>query len=114
MEALENYKFGLGNFLKVKTGTRVKTAKEKIPDIIVVEARPKRYVEIHNQIVEVVSKHFEKIQVLSIDEMACIIDEEDDFKPLSFGAKLVELQRVVDIDQNKLEAFKELVLKYKD
>jgi DNA polymerase-4 len=74
--------------LGVKTGTRVKTAKEKIPDIIVVEARPKRYVEIHNQIVEVLSKHFEKIQVLSIDEMACVIDEEDDFDCEMIAAEL--------------------------
>ena len=65
--------------LGVKTGTRVKTAKEKIPGLFVVEARPKRYVEVHNQILEVLSKHFKKIQVLSIDEMACEIEEDDDF-----------------------------------
>jgi len=65
--------------LGVKTGTRVSTAKEKIPGIIVCEARPKRYVEIHNKILEVLSKHFNKIQVLSIDEMSCHINEEDDF-----------------------------------
>jgi DNA polymerase-4 len=65
--------------LGVKTGTRVKTAKEKIPGLFVCQARPKRYVEIHNQILEVLSQHFEKIQVLSIDEMACEIDEDDDF-----------------------------------
>ena len=74
--------------LGVKTGTRVKLAKEKIPDIIVVEARPKRYVEVHNQIVEIVSKHFKKIQVLSIDEMACIINEEDDFDCEMIAAEL--------------------------
>lgn len=65
--------------LGVKTGTRVKTAKEKIPGLFVCGARPHRYVEIHNQILEVLSQHFKKIQVLSIDEMACEIDEEDDF-----------------------------------
>jgi len=65
--------------LGVKTGTRVKTAKEKIPGLFVVEARPKRYVEVHNQILEVLTKHFKKIQVLSIDEMACEIEEDDDF-----------------------------------
>ena len=65
--------------LGVKTGTRVSVAKEKIPGIIVCEARPKRYVEIHNQILEVLSRHFSKIQVLSIDEMSCYINEEDDF-----------------------------------
>jgi len=65
--------------LGVKTGTRVSIAKEKIPGIIVCEARPKRYVEIHNKILEVLSKHFSKIQVLSIDEMSCHINEDDDF-----------------------------------
>lgn len=65
--------------LGVKTGTKVKKAKEKIPSLIVVEARPHRYVEVHNQILEILSKHFEKIQVLSIDEMACEINEDDDF-----------------------------------
>ncbi len=65
--------------LGVSTGTRVKTAKEKIPGLIVCQARPKRYVEVHNQIVELLYKHFKKIQVLSIDEMSCEIDEDDDF-----------------------------------
>ena len=65
--------------LGVKTGTRVKTAKEKIPGLFVCGARPKRYVEVHNQIVEILSQHFKKIQVLSIDEMSCEIDEDDDF-----------------------------------
>ena len=65
--------------LGVKTGTRVKTAKEKIPGLFVCGARPKRYVEVHNQIVEILSQHFKKIQVLSIDEIACEIDEDDDF-----------------------------------
>ena len=65
--------------LGIKTGTRVKDAKARAGNIIVVEARPKRYVEIHNQIVEVLYKHFETIQILSIDEMACVINEDDDF-----------------------------------
>jgi DNA polymerase-4 len=65
--------------LGVKTGTRVKTAKEKIPGLFICGARPKRYVEVHNQIVEILSQHFKKIQVFSIDEMACEIDEDDDF-----------------------------------
>ena len=38
--------------LGVKTGTRVKVAKEKIPGLFVCQARPKRYVEIHNKILE--------------------------------------------------------------
>ena len=63
----------------ISTGTKVKKAKEICPDIIVVEARPKRYVEVHNKIIEVLYNHFPKVQVLSIDEMACVIDEDDDF-----------------------------------
>jgi DNA polymerase-4 len=65
--------------LGVKTGTKVKVAKEKIPSLIVVEARPNRYVEVHNKILEILGKSFNKIQVLSIDEMACEISEDDDF-----------------------------------
>lgn len=65
--------------LGVKTGTRVSIAKEKIPGLFVIEARPKRYVEVHNSILKILSNHFQKIQVLSIDEMTCEIDEDDDF-----------------------------------
>ena len=74
--------------LGVKTGTRVKTAKEKIPGLFVCGARPKRYVEVHNQILEVLTKHFKKIQVLSIDEMACEIEEDDDFDCEMIAANL--------------------------
>ena len=63
----------------IKTGTSVRDAKAKASNLIVVEARPKRYVEVHNQIIEILYKHFTNIQILSIDEMACEIDESDDF-----------------------------------
>ena len=63
----------------IKTGTKVRDAKVKASNLIVVEARPKRYVEVHNQIIEILYKHFTNIQILSIDEMACEIDESDDF-----------------------------------
>ena len=66
--------------LGVKTGTRVSVAKEKIPNLFVIEARPKRYVEVHNSVLKILSNHFQKIQVLSIDEMACEIHEDDDFE----------------------------------
>lgn len=85
--------------LGVKTGTKVKTAREKIPDIIVCEARPKRYVEIHNQILEVLYSHFKKIQVLSIDEMACEINEDDDFD-CEMIAALLKLDLAEKIGEN--------------
>ena len=85
--------------LGVKTGTKVKTAREKIPDIVVCEARPKRYVEIHNQILEVLYSHFKKIQVLSIDEMACEINEDDDFD-CEMIAALLKLDLAEKIGEN--------------
>ena len=48
--------------LGVKTGTRVSVAKEKIQGLIVCEARPKRYVEIHNQILEVFPSIFKRFK----------------------------------------------------
>ena len=44
--------------LGVKTGTRVSVAKEKIPNLFVIEARPKRYVEVHNSVLKILSNHF--------------------------------------------------------
>jgi DNA polymerase-4 len=85
--------------LGVKTGTKVKTAREKIPDIVVCEARPKRYIEIHNQILEVLYSHFKKIQVLSIDEMACEINEDDDFD-CEMIAALLKLDLAEKIGEN--------------
>ena len=63
----------------IKTGTRVRDAKARAGNLVVVEARPKRYVEVHNQIIEILYKHFTNIQILSIDEMSCEINENDDF-----------------------------------
>jgi DNA polymerase-4 len=80
----------------IKTGTRVRDAKAKASNLIVVEARPKRYVEVHNQIIEVLYKHFTNIQILSIDEMACEIDENDDFDcEIIAGLLKFDLQEVL-------------------
>ena len=80
----------------ISTGTKVKKAKDLCPDIIVVEARPKRYVEVHNKIIEVLCNHFSKVQVLSIDEMACVIDEDDDFDcEIIAGLLKLDLQDVL-------------------
>ena len=80
----------------IKTGTRVRDAKAKASNLIVVEARPKRYVEVHNQIIEILYKHFINIQILSIDEMACEIDESDDFDcEIIAGLLKFDLQEVL-------------------
>ena len=55
----------------IKTGTQVKAARLLCPEIVVVEARPKLYVQYHHGIVEALNEFFVFIKVLSVDEMAC-------------------------------------------
>lgn len=57
--------------LGVKTGTSVKDAKARIPGIAIVEARPDKYVEIHNRILVEIDKVMPVDRVCSIDEVAC-------------------------------------------
>ncbi len=55
----------------VKTGTSVKDAKLRIPDIAIVEARPDLYVDVHNRILAEIDRTMPVDRVCSIDEMAC-------------------------------------------
>jgi DNA polymerase-4 len=56
----------------VKTGTRVSDAKKLCPQIVLREARPPRYVEMHQQIKAVVDRHAFVIEPPpSIDEFNC-------------------------------------------
>ena len=55
----------------VKTGTGVREARKLCPGIVFVEARHARYVQVHQQSVEIVDRIAPVYQVLSIDEMAC-------------------------------------------
>jgi DNA polymerase-4 len=64
--------------LGIKTGTSVLQAKAKCFDIIVVEARPMRYVEIHNKLVKILNTHLSGVTVLSIDEMAAELHPDCD------------------------------------
>ncbi|MBL7661216.1 hypothetical protein JNK13_00545 [bacterium] len=57
----------------IKTGTSVAEAKTRCPGIQIVVARPKRYVVYHEKLVEVLNHYFATINVLSIDEMACVL-----------------------------------------
>lgn len=57
--------------LGIKTGTSVIEAKQKAFDLIVLEARPARYIEVHNKLVKILYEHFDNVHILSIDEMAC-------------------------------------------
>lgn len=63
----------------VKTGTGVREARQLCPGLIVVQAHPRRYVELHHQIVEAVESILHVEKVMSVDEMACrLLGEERD------------------------------------
>lgn len=55
----------------IKTGTSVRDARERCPEIRFVLARPALYVEYHQRLVEVVESCTPVEQVCSIDEMVC-------------------------------------------
>jgi len=55
----------------VKTGTAIWEAKKLCPDLVLVKARHKLYVEYHHRIIEAVESCVPVEKVCSIDEMAC-------------------------------------------
>lgn len=55
----------------VKTGTRIYDAEKLCPDLILVPARHRLYVEFHHKIVTEIDRHLPVDQVCSIDEVAC-------------------------------------------
>ena len=57
--------------LGIKTGCGVREARRICPQVVVAQARPERYVEVHKTIVESLNRHFVTVTPLSVDEMAC-------------------------------------------
>ena len=55
----------------IKTGTGVREAKKRCPDMVFVEARPEIYVRKHHELVAAVESCTPVGKVLSIDEMSC-------------------------------------------
>ena len=55
----------------IRTGTRVSEARKLCPDLIVAEARPDLYVDIHKQIMAEIDRHVPVWKVGSIDEASC-------------------------------------------
>ena len=55
----------------IKTGTRVRDAKQMCRALQIVEARPKLYIEVHHRILKAVESCIPISTVLSIDEMEC-------------------------------------------
>ena len=61
----------------VKTGTPVYEARKRCPGIVLLEARPPLYVEMHHRLVATVESCTPVGRVLSIDEMAVLASIED-------------------------------------
>lgn len=57
--------------LGLKTGMSVREARERCPDIVIIEARPDEYVKLHHQILDVIDTVLPVGTVRSIDELVC-------------------------------------------
>ena len=55
----------------VKTGTLVADARRLCPGIVLVEARPKVYVDMHHRLIDLIDSVIAITEVLSIDEVEC-------------------------------------------
>ena len=58
----------------IKTGTNIREAKRLCPGLEVVPSRPKIYVEYHHKILDAIESVIPIEHVMSIDEVACLLD----------------------------------------
>lgn len=58
----------------IKTGTKIGEARRLCPHLIIVQARPKLYVEYHHRILDAIESCIPIETVMSIDEVACELD----------------------------------------
>src|SRR2546421_860827 len=58
----------------IKTGTLVYEARRLCPEVQLVQAHHKLYVEYHHRILTAIDKHIPVEEVMSIDEVACRLD----------------------------------------
>ena len=74
----------------IKTGTSVREAKKRCPEMVFVEARPALYVQKHHELVAAVESCTPVGKVLSIDEMACPLmgSEQQRGKALALAAHI--------------------------
>jgi DNA polymerase-4 len=59
----------------VKTGTRVREARQQCPEIALVEARPKLYLEFHHRFLTALEVWMPVTEVMSIDEVRCAVPD---------------------------------------
>lgn len=82
----------------VKTGTNIGEARRLCPGLQVVQSRPKVYVEYHHKILDAIESVIPVEHVMSIDEVACLLDRTqqtpDAVTKLSAEIKCVVRSRV--------------------
>ena len=61
----------------IKTGTGIREAKQRCPDLVLVKARHKIYIEYHHRIIAAVESCIPVTKVLSVDEMACRLERHE-------------------------------------
>ena len=61
--------------LGIRTGTLVHEARRLCPDLKLVQANHKLYVDYHHRILRAIDKHIPVQEVMSIDEVACRLDK---------------------------------------
>ena len=82
----------------IKTGTRVGDAKQMCRDLVIVEARPSLYVDLHQRLVEVIESCIHIEDIMSIDEVCCELTgklrEREKARELALKIKREIAQRV--------------------
>ncbi len=81
----------------VKTGTSVRQARERCPDITLLLARPARYIEIHKRLMDAIEDCIPHGKPMSIDEVPCTLigaeRQRDNAKAIALRIK----QRLIDL-----------------
>lgn len=79
----------------LKTGMPVREALNRCPELILVEARPSVYIQMHNQLIELISQCIPITQVCSIDEVLCELhgNEREHSRALTIAKTIKETIR---------------------
>lgn len=81
----------------VKTGTGVREAAERIPDIVFQLARPARYVQIHHQFLDAIQQCLPHGTAGSIDEVPCWLIGRERQRDNAIGIAKSIKQKLVDV-----------------
>ncbi|GBD05535.1 DNA polymerase IV [bacterium HR20] len=79
----------------LKTGTPVREARKRCPELILVEAHPAVYVEMHHRLLEIIEGCIPITQVCSIDEVLCELHgrEQEPARAIAIAKKIKDAIR---------------------